>query len=764
MESVSQCENTLVAQRPIAAPRGYVLAILIGAILVAELSKDIIFATARGDWHAIYEVAYCGLIAGLPFLLALQAPRAAGFDTQWLPSSRWHWAWFLALLFLLFVARRLLAALSPAIEGPPSPTPFIGPVTPKGIVLQGIATVFIAPLAEEIFFRGYLLEQLRKLARSGVALLVQSLLFFLFHLYTRGMFTSLALYDSLYAFVLGMMLGAWRIKFRSLLPLVLAHVLFNTAAIVPLKARYDQAIARSYLTSHTISKETTYITEPLRKNGSVDYVAALNQRFSKGVMPESNSAILFWKAVGPGDIEKDYREKYFQMLGMPALPEKGDYFVNLDDYLAQQKNGTKSDGAKLEPGTRAYDLLDPALKRPWTKERFPVLAAWLAGNEKPLRLLAEASKRPRRYDPLVCGERTPLLAVLEPAISVYHHAGDVGSALVARAMLRLSRGKVDESWEDLLTYYRLTRLIGEGPTVVDAMVGRSRDRAACAGVQAFLQYATLTAAQIARMREDLDRLPPMPKMADQLDEAERFTYLNVVLDCSREGRASLVELERSAGDPALNGSKELKSVVQLLIRHSEITAIDWDLILRMGNSWFDRIADALRKPTRAAQKESLRKLNEDFRDLRKTAENAASLEKAMRGDARKVFSERLGQVILIMFSPSIALETSVEDPAAMTFELTKLAFALAAYHADNGSYPAKLADLTPKYVREVPSDIFNDADLHYRREGGGYLLYSVGINGKDDGGRSYDDRKQGEEWDDLVVRMPAVSKSRSTKP
>jgi len=31
----------------------------------------------------------------------------------------------------------------------------------------------------------------------------------------------------------------------------------------------------------TISKETTYITEPLRADGYPDYVAALNQRFSR---------------------------------------------------------------------------------------------------------------------------------------------------------------------------------------------------------------------------------------------------------------------------------------------------------------------------------------------------------------------------------------------------------------------------------------------------------------------------------------------------
>ncbi len=83
---------------------------------------------------------------------------------------------------------------------------------------------------------------------------------------------------------------------------------------------------------------------------------------------------------------------------------------------------------------------------------------------------------------------------------------------------------------------------------------------------------------------------------------------------------------------------------------------------------------------------------------------------------------------------------------------------MAAYHADRGAYPAKLSDLVPKYVEQVPKDIFNDSDLRYRLEGQGYLLYSVGVNGKDDGAKSYDDRKTNEDWDDLVVRVPAPEK------
>ena len=84
---------------------------------------------------------------------------------------------------------------------------------------------------------------------------------------------------------------------------------------------------------------------------------------------------------------------------------------------------------------------------------------------------------------------------------------------------------------------------------------------------------------------------------------------------------------------------------------------------------------------------------------------------------------------------------------------------MASYRADHGTYPAKLADLAPVYVVEVPKDIFDDSDLHYRLEGNGYLLYSVGVNGRDDGAKGCEDCEQGEGWDDCSSACLRPNKS-----
>ena len=53
-----------------------------------------------------------------------------------------------------------------------------------------------------------------------------------------------------------------------------------------------------------------------------------------------------------------------------------------------------------------------------------------------------------------------------------------------------------------------------------------------------------------------------------------------------------------------------------------------------------------------------------------------------------------------------------------------------------GEYPENLEALVPALLPEVPVDPFTGKPLVYRREGKGFIVYSLGSNLKDDGGRS----------------------------
>jgi hypothetical protein len=62
--------------------------------------------------------------------------------------------------------------------------------------------------------------------------------------------------------------------------------------------------------------------------------------------------------------------------------------------------------------------------------------------------------------------------------------------------------------------------------------------------------------------------------------------------------------------------------------------------------------------------------------------------------------------------------------------------ALRAYQLEHGTFPESLNELVPQLLDQVLTDPYDakDGPLRYRRQGAGYVLYSVGFDGKDNGG------------------------------
>ena len=84
------------------------------------------------------------------------------------------------------------------------------------------------------------------------------------------------------------------------------------------------------------------------------------------------------------------------------------------------------------------------------------------------------------------------------------------------------------------------------------------------------------------------------------------------------------------------------------------------------------------------------------------------------------------------------MESSVFPPFASTqnaIDMARVACALEIYRLHQNTCPAALDALTPEFIPTLPPDVINGEPLHYRRlDGEHYRLYSVGWNGRDDGG------------------------------
>jgi hypothetical protein len=487
----------------------------------------------------------------------------------------------------------------------------------------------------------------------------------------------------------------------------------------------------------TVGKATTHFTEPLDADGYVDYPAAVNERLRQGVTPENNANVLLWKAFGPHPVGAKMPREFFRWMGMGTLADEGDYFIDQRSFLKTSRpRPDEKESSSID------DELERATQQPWTAKELPRMAAWLQANEKPLTVALAATKRREYFSPMVAHRtkegRGPLIASLVPGVM---QCRDVARALSARAMLALGEGRAEDAWRDLLACHRLGRLVGRGGTLIEFLVGVAIESVAGDGELALLERGKLDAKRIKALGQELRQLPARSTVADKIDLVERCTYLETVQMVERHGPGYL---ETMAGGKPSTASNPFAKLA--------VANVDWDPALRDGNRWFDRFTAALRIADRNEREQQLDRLDIEIRELRNNATKPGVLKvlgafiasPAARG-------KNIGDILITLLLPAQRKVQQAGDRIEQVERNLQIAFALAAYQRDRGKYPPKLDALVPDYLKKIPDDLFSGKALIYSTTETGYLLYSFGVNAKDDGGQSYADDPPG---DDLSVRMP----------
>ena len=478
-----------------------------------------------------------------------------------------------------------------------------------------------------------------------------------------------------------------------------------------------------------LGKDTTYVNGPLDKHGYIDYETALNAEIGKGVTSETNAKALLMLALGPAPEGGDgMPAAYFKWLDIPVPPKDGDYLVNLYK-VAHDRLGLSEEQMEA-----LYEFQSRATNRVWTAKDAAPLAEWLKANEKPLAIAVEASKRPHYFNPLVSrreeGESSNLIGTLLPSVQ---KCREIASLLSCRAMLKLGEGKTDAAWADIIACHRLGRLMTRGATLIETLVGIAICQIASNATLTYLDRADLTSKQAMDRLKELRALPAVSPVADKIDLGERFMGLDALQMIRRGGN-----LDGQEKKPDAEARKAL-------------AAIDWTPAMRGLNSFYTRSSTAMRLPDRAAREKELDALEKELKELKKGRDDDDIQKLIKEAGAAKAVGEQLGNVLVALLAPAVRKVQQAHDRTVQTERNLHVAFAMAAYHKDTGRYPEKLADLAPKYMAAVPDDLFAAKPLIYKPEGKGYLFYSVGPNGKDDGGRWYDDDPPG---DDPNVRMP----------
>lgn len=525
-----------------------------------------------------------------------------------------------------------------------------------------------------------------------------------------------------------------------------------------------------------VSKATTHLTTPLAADGLPDYAAALLAEMRKGVTPENNAAVPFLEAMWPADstgldsaytdwdLSNEDIELLCKELGLAGPPPPGKRYQKFETpenrlavlrWLRDPRSGPKT--AQLTAGWQSppamteqeflsapeeQALLDDRVTealwtlngapRPWTREEAPPYADWIDRCSPQLDAVVKGLKRPEWYLPsasLLRGDRKTLSSgwmwqVMQPREAM--------RTLSSRAKLYSGEGRHDDAVGDLLAILMLSKHLSAEPTLIERTVANAIENVAFHNVHRLVTSPGISESTLRRLLAELDRIGPREPILPGALKAERLIGLGYTIDYSLHG----IEEEVEPDDELLGDYVSPMSRVRGIANRF---SIDWNAVLIEINQHYDQVEAALRLPTRSQVEASL--LAAEQRHVEAEATLTNQWDYLKHGVTPQSRGRLVACACLLNLSGGYGSYLAMDDRNRVQRGLARLHLALAIHRAQHGGYPDTLDQLVPNAIAELPTDPINTKPYAYRMIKGGFLLYSLGPNGIDDGGsRGVDDQ------------------------
>ncbi len=102
--------------------------------------------------------------------------------------------------------------------------------------------------------------------------------------------------------------------------------------------------------------------------------------------------------------------------------------------------------------------------------------------------------------------------------------------------------------------------------------------------------------------------------------------------------------------------------------------------------------------------------------------------------------------------PGLERVAQIDLRVAAQTDCAIVAIGIERYRLAKGSLPKMLADLVPQYIDEVPIDPFDGRPVRYKLTEPGYIVYSIGEDGTDEGGlEMYEVAQSGDPYDWPII-------------
>lgn len=476
-----------------------------------------------------------------------------------------------------------------------------------------------------------------------------------------------------------------------------------------------------------LGPEVMVFTEPKRADGTIDYIAALNRKYSEGVTRDNNAFrdlyVLF-----DHSYEDGWQENVEGMLDALELDEaalrRGPHLFALDDYLSDQGY----DFDRLD----AFDERQKADRIAASQEED--VQAWLKQSRPVLEQALAAADKPRYWTPLVGGDEPgTVIAVLLPSLGEHRM---LARSLQVWVYDLASRGKHDKAVQVLGAIRRLAWHESHGPTLIHALVAVSIDALAAQTLKELLAAQLLPEEALATISAQWSNRPPRVPISESIAFGEKSMVMDAFLQIVT-GRLGDEEDLLGGGGAMMalvkNGSFDLARALKRISR-------EYDQVIRIS-----RVENyKLRQRLQAIQEKHLEEIIADTRSKLVVEVGDAQIPNILAAMSKDHRTDALSTLFISILMPALGAASNTETRQLATERCATTAIACECYRLRHGKLPDKLDDLVPTYLDAVPADPFNEKKIVYKQTDTGFMLYTVGANLQDNGGEEREQRDEGD--------------------
>ncbi|MGB2809521.1 MAG: hypothetical protein WBC22_17395, partial [Sedimentisphaerales bacterium] len=359
-----------------------------------------------------------------------------------------------------------------------------------------------------------------------------------------------------------------------------------------------------------------------------------------------------------------------------------------------------------------------------TEEDKQLIGKWLTDNDEVLELVVAGSRKPYYWQHY---EGEDMLSVLLPHLS---GCRNLAKALCRRSRLLAEKGRYEEAFSDIKVCYRFGRHVkGTKLVLVEQLVGIAIEAIAVGNLRHILSEHEVDSETLTMLQRDLEQIMTGEEFAMSFAGEKMFIY-DEIQRCFTEDQFGGGHLYLSRISQVSSGGDESVPSLQDFILGTIFEPEAWPVMVKV--LFFHPNKQQTREATDRFYAYCETIAQKTPAQIRKQGINVEK-------ETMKIIKDN---VFLDILAPALQRASEIGQRHRTNVEATVTILALQRYKTDKDSFPNDLQQLiTAGYLRQLPLDVYSDKPLVYRKTADSFILYSVGDDFEDDGGKPGEDSK-----------------------